>query len=327
MHIFQHATITLVGAFTSFAVISEGAESIKFPYEAKRLKENHRQALDQGVKPLREKYLAELNRLLEKYTRAGKLEEALAIKNEMSMVPEEKKSGALPTDARQLRQFYQQAVDRNAAPLDEKYVAELTRLMEQFTRAEKLEEALAIKNEINTGFEEKLVVVKWIWNRSLPFQFKKNGTANFGGFKWKTIQPYAVEYTWEGNSGTITFDPGFEQGTIDEIKGNGKKEVMFLTLATITEKRDLAATGDLGAFFQRIWVKDHNHAEAHVEFAPTGKYIETWTSKVYEGTWKATSKTEAKVTLKDGSVNEYRISEDGKSIKRIIDGMTWYREE
>lgn len=32
------------------------------------------------------------------------------------------------------------------------------------------------------------------------------------------------------------------------------------------------------------------------------------------------------MTLKSGTVHEFRVSEDGKSVKRVPDGLVWYRD-
>jgi len=57
---------------------------------------------------------------------------------------------ALPADAQSLRKAYIQAKDRAIEPLTIKYKAELAKLLEIHTRAGRLDEALAIRKEIES---------------------------------------------------------------------------------------------------------------------------------------------------------------------------------
>jgi hypothetical protein len=66
---------------------------------------------------------------------------------------------------------------------------------------------------------------------------------------------------------------------------------------------------------------------SQLEFTAGGNFQENWNGQVTAGRWKATSARDAQITLKNGTVYEYRVSEDGKSITRLRDGMTWIRKD
>jgi hypothetical protein len=229
MSIVQHAALIFVGATIAYSQTPSGIEAGKLPEVVQQLKTNYQQAVERGVGPLRERYHADLERLIEQSTRSGKLEEALAIKSEISGDSPGKDAPKLSDAAQRLKKTYEQTVERGTAQLRIKYVEELNRLSEQSTRAGKLDEALAIKNEINADFEEKLIAGKWLWNGSLPFDFKKDGKGNFPGFTWKTTKPFTVEYKWDGVYGTIQFDQNMGGGAVSEVRKAGKKTPLTIT--------------------------------------------------------------------------------------------------
>lgn len=61
----------------------------------------------------------------------------------------------IPPDLERLQTAYEAARERATRPLDEKYLAELVKLQASYTRAAKLDEALAVANEIK-GIKERL---------------------------------------------------------------------------------------------------------------------------------------------------------------------------
>ena len=73
----------------------------------------------------------------------------------------------LPEDVLRLKTVYQQAVEHAVQPLRDRYVADLTRLVDQATRAGRLDQALAIKNEIATvkvpSGSETFKNSRWEW--------------------------------------------------------------------------------------------------------------------------------------------------------------------
>jgi hypothetical protein len=61
----------------------------------------------------------------------------------------------VPADMERLRTAYEAARERVTRPLDEKYLAELVKMQDTYTKAAKLEEALVIANEIK-GMKERM---------------------------------------------------------------------------------------------------------------------------------------------------------------------------
>lgn len=62
---------------------------------------------------------------------------------------------AVPADMERLRTAYEAARERVTRPLDEKYLAELVKLQGTYTKAAKLQEALAVADEIK-GMKERM---------------------------------------------------------------------------------------------------------------------------------------------------------------------------
>ncbi len=62
------------------------ASETRLPSDALRLKQTYQQASERALQPLRERYASDLKRLLDSYTRSGKLVEAIAIKSELDRI-------------------------------------------------------------------------------------------------------------------------------------------------------------------------------------------------------------------------------------------------
>lgn len=66
---------------------------------------------------------------------------------------------------------------------------------------------------------------------------------------------------------------------------------------------------------------------SRIVFTKNGLFRENWDNKVYEGRWRVISDSVIRVELKDGKRPEYKISDDGNSLKRAEDGFEWLRGE
>jgi hypothetical protein len=64
---------------------------------------------------------------------------------------------------------------------------------------------------------------------------------------------------------------------------------------------------------------------SRLQFTAAGVFKEIWGGKVQEGRFKNKTSAKAEVELNNGSKYEYVLSEDGTSLKRSNDGMTWFR--
>ncbi len=151
----------------------------------------------------------------------------------------DKDTPRLPEEANRLKQTFRKEAERALQPLRERYVADLKRLIDQYTRAGRLDDALAVKTEIEAAayegtesiaeFERHLVGTKWNWNGGFEFEFRADGTGTAYNMKWKTVHPYTVDYTYSnGNHGTIVFEPSLSRGAITETQANGKKGSLSL---------------------------------------------------------------------------------------------------
>lgn len=85
-----------------------------------------------------------------------------------------------------------------------------------------------------------------------------------------------------------------------------------------------AEPNGLGWRFRGRWATQSGGS--HLQFTPGGNFQEAWHGTLQEGRWQATSDTDAKVTLNKGTSHEYHLSDDGKILKRVDDGVTWGRE-
>ncbi len=161
----------------------------------------------------------------------------------IAMVSAEEPAGGqkLPDEAARIKQEYQQDVERAVRPMRERYLSNLKRLLDDATRNGKLNEALAIKAEIDNAsagtadatdsieeFEKRFTAVKWTWNNAWGVTFNSNGTAD-RGLTWKSVKPYTIEYKYpDGNHGTIVFERNLSKAVINEINTSGKKNPLTL---------------------------------------------------------------------------------------------------
>ncbi len=89
----SRALISTLGIFLLCAGIAIAADE---PKELEVARDAYRESVRRATEPFKTKYLSELGRLRETYTRAGKLSEALAIENEIRSLTGQ---GALPMAA------------------------------------------------------------------------------------------------------------------------------------------------------------------------------------------------------------------------------------
>jgi len=146
----------------------------------------------------------------------------------------------LPAEAAQLKRTFEQASERALQPLRTRYIADLKRLLDQETRSGRLEQAAAIKEELEAvpggaipsvdgiaEFEKKFVGLKWVWNGSYNMSFEWGGKTEGRQFSWKSVAPYRIEYRFpEGNFGTIAFDRNLTRGTIKETTPDNKTRTL-----------------------------------------------------------------------------------------------------
>lgn len=183
-------------AFSASALTAE-------PTQISMLRKSWEQARARAAQPIDEGYLRELQKLLDTFTKAGQLEDAMAVKNESQSVVEDAATAAsAPASDKQparlvaLRKSWIQSRDKALQPSDAVYVRELQKLQDTYAKAGKLEDALAAKSELEKigGNPEApsrqprtFVGKKWTTASGSQFTFKADGSgiqANASGKEW-----------------------------------------------------------------------------------------------------------------------------------------------
>ena len=179
------------------------------PMQISMLRKSWQQARARAAQPIDESYLRDLHKLLDTFTKAGQLEDAMAVKNESQSVVEDAAAAAAsaspypsaeaakqPAKLATLRQSWIQSRDKALQPSDAVYVRELQKLQDSYAKAGKLEDALAAKSELEKlgGNSEapsrqtrSFVGKKWATASGSQFTFKADGTgtqANASGKEW-----------------------------------------------------------------------------------------------------------------------------------------------
>jgi len=130
-----------------FLFFIQGVQAETSQFET--LKAQKDAAVKRVTDPIEDLHKAELEKLLGVLTAAGDLEGAVAVKKEIEK-PLEGSPGAAKEDERLkfLRERRKTEIQRTTDPIYAKYQVELEKLLNELTRAGKLDEALKVKNEI-----------------------------------------------------------------------------------------------------------------------------------------------------------------------------------
>ncbi|WP_395746026.1 hypothetical protein [Prosthecobacter sp.] len=200
------STLVFIGLMIASLSSGRAAE----PVQLTSLRKSWEQARDRAAQPLDAGYLADLQKLLDTFTRSNQLEEALAVKNEIQSVAGNAGVAASnaatpvkrPAQLETLRKAWLQSRDKAVQPSDAVYARELQKLQESYAKAGQLEDALAAKNELekvgkNSAIardeapasrqSKSFVGKKWTTTSGSHFTFKADGTgtqANPAGKKW-----------------------------------------------------------------------------------------------------------------------------------------------
>jgi hypothetical protein len=115
------------------------------------------------------------------------------------------------------------------------------------------------------------------------------------------------------------------QGLLEQLL---RKATQANDLEAATKIKTALAVSDPNGLASRLrgwWATGSK--ESRLQFTAGGTFQEHWNGGVQEGRWQATSPTEASVTMKNGMVREYRLSDDGKIVTRQNDGVKWSRDK
>lgn len=207
--------------------------------------------------PADEAYVRELDKLLDTFTKNSQLEDAIAVKAEKQSVIENASGAAStnpgtakkPTQVEPLRKTWILSREKAIQPSKAIYVRELQKLQATYTKAGQLEEALAVKQELenldtSSGLggnaataskqSKSFVGKKWSTASGTRFTFKADGTgiqANAAGKEW----PLA----WtQDKDGMLTVEGWFDdQKKTLYFRFTNSKEVSFgVTSQTLDRK-------------------------------------------------------------------------------------------
>lgn len=203
--------------------------------ELAALKKSRQNAMASTVAPIDRKYQDALTALKGSFTKAGKLAEAVAVDEELQRLEAAKKAGLLPGSLRipskdnapkemtGLQQSWTKALTQAVSPIDKRYLDNLEQLKRRYSRDGRLDEALAVDQEIgripkgaetgnalkammtNDEFEQLLSGSLWSrpegdsWLRRCEFRPKGLFVLTLAadersfGEGWKILEPFKVE--------------------------------------------------------------------------------------------------------------------------------------
>ena len=180
------------------------------PPELVSLTKSWFESIDRVVKPIDQTYRRELEKLFTQLTREGKLNEAVAVKAESEAVEKNPYLAADSTPAPEaeqplplarIRKLWLASRSRTITPKNDVYLRDLERLQDNLTRSKRLEDALAVKEEIEklksgqslalaAGVRDTTFAGKrWRTRSGSTFVFKVDGSgtqANASGREWPT---------------------------------------------------------------------------------------------------------------------------------------------
>ncbi|MDI1313850.1 hypothetical protein [Prosthecobacter sp.] len=201
----MHPRILTTLVVLGFSLVAMGTSApAAEPAQISMLRKSWEQARDRAAQPIDESYLRELHKLLDTFTKSGQLEDAIVVKTESQSVVDDASTAAAasaeavkkPAKLDSLRKTWVQSRDKALQPSNAVYVRELQKLQESYSKAGKLEDALAAKSELEkvggtpmpaSRQSKAFVGKKWATASGSHFTFKADGTgtqANATGKEW-----------------------------------------------------------------------------------------------------------------------------------------------
>jgi hypothetical protein len=202
-------------------VIVRGAESsddskASEPKELTDLRENWKKASLREIDPITTKYMVSLEALQDRYAKAARLDDALAVKAEITKIGEKDKDGgggnaddnkpdpnAKPEskELADLRSSWKKSGEQATASINKKYLDALKAMRDRFTRNANLDDARAVNDEIAklTGqptskdgkkadepatAKSALIHGEWVWG-NVDTKFFEDGRIQ-SGYPWMT---------------------------------------------------------------------------------------------------------------------------------------------
>lgn len=141
--------VAAIGCLGLLGDVSVHAE-VAMPAELVTLRSQYEAGLARSVAPVKERYLATLNMMLEGLTRAGNLDDAVAVNTELKSIKESGKtttSGEKLPSLRVARDQYEKELSQVTQQLQARYIAALDAMVTNLTKRGLLDEALMVKHE------------------------------------------------------------------------------------------------------------------------------------------------------------------------------------
>jgi hypothetical protein len=172
-----------------------------------------------------------------------------------------------PKELEAARAAYRQSVERATQPLKTKYLSDLGRLRETYTRAGKLNEALAVENEVRSLTGQSALPMAAVTSEAASKQTitissrEANGTALGPAKKGQRLRVQYVDGEWTTSGGApVSPDSAphaFAKVAVVGVVG-GKEEVIMM-LPNGTKQRPF--TDDFKKDYDQVYLRVNDHTK------------------------------------------------------------------
>lgn len=256
--------LILTFSLATRAPAAEANETL--PADAQSVKAVYGREVERVLAPVQDKYATALEQRLRGHTTAGQIDEALAVRAEIESARqwgtlplerfrseaegsvkndepageggEAKETIKLPVDAQSLKQSYEREVERVLVPVQDSYRAALEPLVARHSSAGRIDEALAVRNEIEAARKWETLPLErfraeartrlnrdgfrqWLTTKRLSFRGINLVTLEFDEkqVRWITGgRPQAYDYRITGNrAATISGAQDFKVEFSDDL--------------------------------------------------------------------------------------------------------------
>lgn len=153
LYLIEPRQVLVAFVMTALAIPVFAQDSPNEPEKLASLREAWTRAKVRDARPIKEKYLNALTKLRDNLTERNRLDDAVLVRSEIKYLAKVAEEGEeLPTGGpaklKELRKIYGREMERMAEGNDRKYVGALKKLGTSYSKARKLEAALAVRAEI-----------------------------------------------------------------------------------------------------------------------------------------------------------------------------------
>lgn len=226
--------------FVLTLAVTSPAQTPAEPTELTNLRANWERAAKQNTGPVDKKYQETLEALKLRFTKDGKLNEALAADKELQNLAQGSKSTDAqpanePRELTAARESWERASRQAAAPIDKIYQDSLNSMKLRFTKDGKLNEALVVDKEIQklapktpsrAATAASLNDSEWTWGSGGTLKLVKGGTATHSAWNargsWKLVDDKTISLQRPGNDPPMTViftNPNLTSGEVTSYTG------------------------------------------------------------------------------------------------------------